>query len=391
MSITIPLFRSLAEGDDHDQHDHGDDGHEAWGQAMLGALFVFLVTFSGVFLAAAAHGFTRVRALPKSLTHLSIPSFASGALLATSIFLLIPESIELLSAGGKVGEGEHRNLAEEDHHDDDHSYVWKVGTAFMSGFVLPLILHAFFPTSAELVEEIEAQEEQDNKHLGVVVVPQFADKANSKKESDDDNKDEESSGEDDHEDFTFPGECETGECCHQDKQECGKPPKDHKWPLVMSIMISDFFCNFADGIFIGTAFMLCTKSVAYAIVASTVYHEVAQEIADFVLLTHTCKFSIQHALLLNSLQGSAVFLGVIIILAAEPSQTVIGALLAFSSGVFMHITAVECIPKIQSQLHASARKNTLIFLLCFAVGAVPIGLVLLNHGHCEAASHEDNH
>jgi len=70
-----------------------------------------------------------------------------------------------------------------------------------------------------------------------------------------------------------------------------------------------------------------------------------------------------------------------VILAAQPSQAVVGALLA--SGVFVHILATECIPKIRPQLHENVR-HTLLFLFCFALGAVPIGLVLINHGHCKA-------
>jgi len=68
-------------------------------------------------------------------------------------------------------------------------------------------------------------------------------------------------------------------------------------------------------------------------------------------------------------------------LAAQPSQAVVAALLA--SGVFVHILATECIPKIQPQLHENVR-HMLLFLFCFVLGAIPIGLVLINHGHCKA-------
>ena len=192
-------------------------------------------------------------------------------------------------------------------------------------------------------------------------------------------------------DVTFPGECDNGDCCHKENnEECPEPRNRHNWALLGSIMISDFFCNFADGVFIGSGFLLCSKTVAYGIVVSTVYHELAQEIADFVLMTHTCRLSVTTALVLNSIQGLAVFLGAVLILATEPSQASIGVLLAFSAGVFMHVTSAECVPNIISQLHKNAT-NTAIFFVCFTLGAVPIGLVLLDHGHCEAGDNHDDH
>eukprot|EP00977_Amphora_coffeiformis_P006423 scaffold1369_cov163-Amphora_coffeaeformis.AAC.2 len=388
---TNDLFRSLGE-EDHHNHDDGSDetNSSTWGQAMLGALVVFLLTFTGIFTMAAYRGFARVKHLPSTLTHLVVPSFASGALLATSIFLLIPESMELLAAprGSSVG-GAHRLLEEDDHtdHNDDghsdHSFAWKVGTAFICGFILPLVLHAFFPHPSELIES------QERSNLSVTDLPKVVsgdddNEANLSQDKREGNIDEAGDCE-----VTFPGECDSGDCCHKDNEECGSPTTTQNWPLVMSIMVSDFFCNFADGVFIGSGFLLCSKEVAYAIVASTVYHEFAQEIADFVLLTHTCRFSVAGALLMNALHGTGVFLGVVLILAAEPSQASIGVLLAFSAGVFMYITSAECIPKIQHQLHQDFGK-TMLFLLCFLLGAVPIGLVLMNHQHCEVGSQHDH-
>jgi hypothetical protein len=59
-----------------------------------------------------------------------------------------------------------------------------------------------------------------------------------------------------------------------------------------------------------------------------------------------------------------------------------GSLLSVSAGVYIYIAAsTECIPRIQA-VHKNAT-DTLTFLICFTIGAVPIGLVLLNHGHCE--------
>jgi len=76
-------------------------------------------------------------------------------------------------------------------------------------------------------------------------------------------------------------------------------------------MISDFLCNFADGIFIGTGFSLCSNALGWAMVASTVYHEFAQEMADFFLLTHTSHLGIGQALLHS--RWGCVFVGVFLL------------------------------------------------------------------------------
>jgi zinc transporter ZupT len=88
------------------------------------------------------------------------------------------------------------------------------------------------------------------------------------------------------------------------------------------------------------------------------------------------------------LSGFSVMLGAVIILALELSEVVTGSLLSMSAGVYIYIAATECVPRIQAAQKDA--KDTLMFLLCFIIGAVPIGLVLLNHGHCEPEG-EDAH
>jgi len=46
---------------------------------------------------------------------------------------------------------------------------WKLGTAFICSFVLPLLLHAFFPSPAEIVEK------QEQNQVTTVKEPRYAD------------------------------------------------------------------------------------------------------------------------------------------------------------------------------------------------------------------------
>jgi zinc transporter ZupT len=159
------------------------------------------------------------------------------------------------------------------------------------------------------------------------------------------------------------------------------------WTLASSILVGDFLHNFTDGVFVGTSFLLCDKSVAWTIVASTTYHELAQEIADFALLHHHCGFSKLLAVVYNFVSGFSVVLGAILVLSMDLSEIAQGTTLAIAAGVYIYIAACECIPRVQA-VRQTAR-DTLVFLVSFVLGAVPIGLVLLNHKHCEEG-HEDH-
>jgi hypothetical protein len=77
--------------------------------------------------------------------------------------------------------------------------------------------------------------------------------------------------------------------------------------------------------------------------------------------------------------------GAILVLTLDLAEEGMGLVMAVSVGVYIFICACECIPRVQAT--RKTPNDTLIFLGCFILGAVPIGLVLLNHGHCEADGH----
>ena len=140
-----------------------------------------------------------------------------------------------------------------------------------------------------------------------------------------------------------------------------------------------------DGVFIGVAFKGCDPITAWTITAVTLYHEIAQEIADYFLLTRHAGFTNFKALLANFHSGLSVVLGGFVILGTELSSMSIGVLLSLSSGVYLYIAAVEFLSR-GSRIISSVQDKALLILM-FAVGAIPVGLTLLNHSHCEADEH----
>jgi len=152
------------------------------------------------------------------------------------------------------------------------------------------------------------------------------------------------------------------------------------WGFVFAIFFGDFLHNFVDGIFIANAFLDCNQSKGWTIAAATVAHELAQETGDFFLLITKGGLSQCMALLVNALSGVSVFIGAAVFLATKPGYGTQGLLLAFSGGVYVYVAATEA-------AHTFLHKPLSICMkfgvfICFAIGAVAIGLVLLDHEHC---------
>lgn len=161
--------------------------------------------------------------------------------------------------------------------------------------------------------------------------------------------------------------------------------KPLNYALAASILIGDGFHNFCDGIFVGVAFMLCSNATAFTIVGITVYHEIAQELADFFLLTKHAGLRVTTALAVNFTAGLSVVLGGIVVLSMDVSDLSIGVILSIAAGVYINIAASECVPRVSAVV--SCATDRIIAVLAFIVGAVPVGLSLLNHQHCEAEPH----
>jgi zinc transporter ZupT len=385
--FSTSTMRSLEEVADV----HND---KPWGDVIAGSLIIMLVTFSGVLLTSSVGCFNRMRggkgddsAFWSIMHRIAIPAFAGGALLATVVFLLIPEALELLA---HAAEEEEDHSAEEvavegeeehDEHEGEGGAQWRFGVALLCGFLFPILIGTIFPspdTSAceECVDKQEAEEVSASSHSAVE--SELEEEGQTTPEAGTDAvvvKDLQSQKVVDP--LTKDVAAKTFE--HHQKSSIN-------WGLATSILLGDAFHNFTDGIFLGNAFVLCSRDIAYTLVATTVYHEIAQEIADFALLTYHCGMSTRQALTYNFLSGFSVMFGAVLIVALELGEMVTGSLLSVSAGVYIYIAATECIPRVQA-----AQKNTtdtLTFLLCFIIGAVPIGLVLLNHGHCEPEGEE---
>ena len=160
---------------------------------------------------------------------------------------------------------------------------------------------------------------------------------------------------------------------------------------LFAISMGDFMHNLVDGFFIGFGFMMCDSDFGWKITGATVAHEIAQELADYLVLTDPAQGNLapKTALLFNFFSGTSVILGAIIILAQGTEDNFsLGMLLAFGGGIYLQIGAAECMPRATEAAQTTALRMKA--LAAFIVGVVGIGLVLLNHEHCIAGGGHDH-
>lgn len=367
-------FTNATDGGDA----HDDDSNKPWAEVIIASLIINLASISGLFgvvIAMASKkqdGTSRAKGL-KFRANI-IPSFACGALLATTVFLIIPESLQMIlghlesQVAGEDDDShnghDHRFLEEGDDHGDhgdfESAVAFRFGTCLLAGFLIPVVTGMFFPHYHELGhcdESVEAE--------------------NPPKQEIEEKEEKDSIDQEIKTNFSCDGDCCQAE---QEGHSAGDSRSPINYPLAGAILIGDFFHNFTDGIFVGTGFMLCTYDLAITIALATIYHEIAQEVADFYILTKHCHLKTSEALVLNFIGGLSVMMGGLVVLLVNVNSMVAGCILTIGGGVYVHNAAAECFPIAKASHDCLVDK--LVCLFSFFIGAVPIGLVLLNHFHC---------
>ena len=310
-------------------------------------------------------------------------------------------------AGEHEAEHEHeeevrRYLEGEEEVDGENVAAAKFGCAIMGGFLMPMLFGIVFHRPAAVEEENSVSSEEDAGcpscierdaavvETGVLVTIDRSElelatgggaAADSETEpirkNDDDN-------------FLPQDRHEHCDICNEDHnattavQESVLPSVEKVFinrQLCASILLGDSFHNFSDGMFIAASFKAsCDVSTSVSIVTVTIIHEVAQELADFILLTRHVGLSVSKALLCNFLSGLSVVLGGIIFLACNPSDEATGVILGMAGGVYLNIAACETLPRVEKIIQTQV--DRICTLLFFIIGTIPVGLVLLNHHHC---------
>ena len=290
----------------------------AWRHSMLATFIVLLCTFAGA-LSRLALKDAIVRAR-------AIIPFASalgtGALFGCAVFLMMIEGSHLVGArwSGEV------------------DVVWRWGTAVLGGYLLGLLTELAFP--------------REVKGLGSALKAAEATPADEKDVAVDEAA----------------------------VAEAEKAAPDYAF--CFNIFFGDFWHNFVDGIFIAHSFLRCESGQGWVVTAGTIYHELVQEFGDFFLLVGPGGLTVPQACAVNFLSGVSVMIGAMWYLWLEPGMGTQGILLAFSAGVYTYVACTEAAGEMLHEVGRLSPTKRLGLVACFSLGAIGIGLILLDHEHC---------
>ena len=272
-----------------------------WGVAIGAAIIVNLVTFGGVVLT--------VPVLREAVKHYKVEfgvasnAFAAGALLAAAFYLLLFEATHLITANTEA-------LAAA-------SWGSMILLGFFASFLVDLVLE-FLSASKEQLKPFKSGEQPVKSGEQPNVVPEIQQVSVS---------------------LTPHVPTRPADSFTDGEDDERTSTTSRRRRILSSILIGDFMHNFCDGCFIGSAFHLCGESMGWSVTAATVYHEIAQEMSDYVVLTDPEQGRLQpwQAIILNFLSGLSVVLGVLVILAQDMSNLDVGMILAFGGGVYLQI------------------------------------------------------
>jgi len=310
-----------------------------WGTGIGAAVMVNLMTLCGViFLVPGMRALMRRN---EGLFRAVTSAFASGALLAAAMYLLLFEATHLIAAGGEA----------------EGAQTFKWGTMILTGFVSSMVFDAVCqaampsepttgPSETSTSSRTMDTSKADVEVASVAVTVSSADGS------------------------------------------AAPAPLSVRVRVLSGVLIGDFMHNLCDGIFMGTAFRFCAGSLAWSVTLATILHEIAQELSDFLVLTNPEQGGLKAptALLLNFVSGLSVLLGVVIVFGVETvSDPAVGMLLAYGGGVYLQIGAAECMPRAYSG--ARSLQSLLACLAAYVFGVTAIGLVLLDHQHCAVGGH----
>ena len=116
--------------------------------------------------------------------------------------------------------------------------------------------------------------------------------------------------------------------------------------------------------------------------AGTIYHELVQEFGDFFLLVGPGGLTVPQACAVNFVSGVSVMIGAMWYLWLEPGMGTQGILLAFSAGVYTYVACTEAAGEMLHEVGRLSPAKRMGLVACFALGAIGIGLILLDHEHC---------
>lgn len=320
---------------------------EHTGEAMLASIIVALISFTGVVFASGS--IVRMVGDIGAFRGHSC-AFASGALLYCALAIMWPEAMEKLNSAGLTHAMANANFAT--------CTAAGVALCILLDMASPALLKKQHPSSNVAPVAAEGQVAvADAKQATDVGAPAAPAKAADI-------------------DWVRP------------KSFCDFSAME---TVSIQVIFGDFFHNIVDGVLIGSAFKACGASMGWTVTAGTIYHEIAQEVADFLVLVTKGGLSFWQAVFGNFISATGCIIGCAAVVSNNPTNEALGCLLGFGGGVYVHIALGE----LNWWTENSSMKVMMQRSFLFFLGCLGIGLVLLSHEHCESgaagAAHAHGH
>jgi zinc transporter ZupT len=304
----------------------------------------------------------------------------------------------------------HRRFLEGDEEDElpgESAGTWRWGASIMGGFWIPVMMHSCFPHDHSGAgghshdDHVHDDEANQNTDLTLTVNGDNNTKELDKQETDETatgNEDSQeiikvenvvavavvTNGDDDGSEDGTDNSNSTAATNDVDNAEyvvcfCGLI-RLKNLPLFVSMNVGEALHNFTDGIFIGTAWLLCGNTMAISIAIATILHELPNQLAGYLVMVNQCGINPIVALILNFLFGLSILFGGLMVLVFDFSQVTVGCILAIGGGTFIHVAIGELLQN--AERHMTGGIQMIYSFIAFLVGAIPIGLILINHEHC---------
>jgi len=133
--------------------------------------------------------------------------------------------------------------------------------------------------------------------------------------------------------------------------------KMHVEPTAYLVLLGDGLHNFFDGLAIAAAF-LGNPGLGFVTTLAISAHEIPHEIADFSILIHAGMKKVM-ALFYNFISALTALLGAIVgYYYLNKFETMIPALLMFSSGIFIYIACSDLIPDLHEDFKRQRKWST---------------------------------
>jgi zinc and cadmium transporter len=160
---------------------------------------------------------------------------------------------------------------------------------------------------------------------------------------------------------------------HHHEEDCGDT---HAHSSGRKILIGDSIHNIADGIVIGSAFLVSVP-VGFIATVGVLIHEMLQEVSEYIVLINS-GYSKTRAILWNIATSLTIFIGIFIAIKLPDLVSVESGLLAVSSGMFAYIVFHDLVPQ-----KVLAKKQKLSRVLFFLLGIILLASLsmLIPHMH----------